>query len=36
VVHLFSEEQRVNYALEHLWKDADEISLSELGVDPTA
>ena len=36
VVHLFSEEQRENYALEHLWKDADEISLSELGVDPTA
>jgi ribosome-associated protein len=36
VVHLFSEEQRENYALEHLWKDADEISLTELGVDPTA
>jgi len=24
VVHLFSREQRENYALEHLWKDADE------------
>lgn len=33
VVHLFSEEQRKNYALEHLWKDALEISLSELGLD---
>ena len=33
VVHLFSEEQRDNYALEHLWKDAEEIKLSELGVE---
>ena len=33
VVHLFSEEQRENYALEHLWKDAQEISLAELIVD---
>jgi ribosome-associated protein len=32
VVHLFSQEQRENYALEHLWKDAEEISLDELGV----
>jgi ribosome-associated protein len=32
VVHLFSEEQRENYALEHLWKDADEIELSEIGI----
>jgi ribosome-associated protein len=32
VVHLFSEEQRDNYALEHLWKDADEIELSEIGI----
>lgn len=32
VVHLFSEEQRKNYALEHLWKDADEIELSEIGI----
>ena len=32
VVHLFSREQRENYALEHLWKDADELSLEELGV----
>jgi ribosome-associated protein len=33
VVHLFSKEQRENYALEHLWKDAEEINLSELGVE---
>ena len=33
VVHLFSHEQRENYALEHLWKDASEISLSELGIE---
>jgi len=33
VVHLFSGEQRENYALEHLWKDADEVSLSELGLE---
>jgi ribosomal silencing factor RsfS len=33
VVHLFSKEQRENYALEHLWKDAEEIKLSELGVE---
>ena len=32
VVHLFSKDQRENYALEHLWKDASEISLSELGI----
>lgn len=32
VVHLFSKDQRENYALEHLWKDANEISLSELGI----
>jgi ribosome-associated protein len=32
VVHLFSTEQRENYALEHLWKDAEEVKLSELGV----
>ena len=30
VVQLFSEEQRENYAREHLWKDADELSLEEL------
>ena len=36
VVHLFSEEQRANYALEHLWKDADEIALDELGIDPAS
>jgi ribosome-associated protein len=33
VVHLFSKEQRDNYALEHLWKDAEEVSLTELGVE---
>ncbi len=33
VVHLFSKEQRENYALEHLWKDAQEISLSDIGVE---
>ncbi len=32
VVHLFSKDQRENYALEHLWKDASEVSLSELGI----
>ena len=32
VVHLFSQEQEKNYALEHLWKDAQEIKLSELGI----
>lgn len=36
VVHLFSDEQRENYALEHLWKDADEITLAELGIDPAS
>jgi len=33
VVHLFSKEQRENYALEHLWKDAEVVSLTELGVE---
>ena len=33
VVHLFSKEQRENYALEHLWKDAREISLLEIDED---
>jgi len=32
VVHLFSREQRENYALEHLWKDSDQLSLEELRV----
>jgi len=36
VVHLFSEEQRENYALEHLWKDADEIPLKELGINESS
>ena len=30
VVHLFSEEQRDNYALEQLWKDADQLSPEDL------
>ena len=30
VVHLFSKEQRENYALEHLWKDADYLNHEEL------
>ncbi|MDC0368891.1 ribosome silencing factor [Opitutales bacterium] len=33
VIHLFSREQRENYALEHLWKDAEEISLQELEIE---
>jgi ribosome-associated protein len=33
VVHLFSKEQRENYALEHLWKDAEEVCLTELGIE---
>jgi ribosomal silencing factor RsfS len=33
VVHLFSKEQRENYALEHLWKDAEEIKLKDLDID---
>ena len=30
VIHLFSREQRENYALEHLWKDADQFSPEDL------
>jgi ribosome-associated protein len=30
VVHLFSKEQRENYALENLWKDALNLSVEEL------
>lgn len=30
VVHLFSKEQRGNYALEDLWKDADALSPDDL------
>ena len=30
VVHLFSEEQRDNYAIEQLWKDAEEILVEDL------
>ena len=30
VVHLFSKEQRENYAIEQLWKDADLVSVEEL------
>ncbi len=29
VVHIFSEEQRKNYALEDLWKDGERIRISE-------
>ena len=30
VVHIFSEEQRENYAIEELWKDAEEILVEDL------
>ena len=30
VVHLFSKEQRENYALEHLWKDTDQLNPEDL------
>jgi ribosome-associated protein len=30
VVHLFSKEQRENYAIEQLWKDADKLSSDDL------
>ena len=30
VVHLFSQEQRDNYAIEQLWKDAEEILVQDL------
>tara|TARA_B110000467_G_C17972019_1_gene290654 strand:- start:157 stop:531 length:375 start_codon:yes stop_codon:yes gene_type:complete len=30
VVHLFSKEQRKNYAIEQLWKDADKLSSDDL------
>ena len=30
VVHIFSSEQRKNYAIEQLWKDAEEILVDEL------
>ena len=30
VVHLFSKEQRDNYALEHLWKDAEQLTPEDL------
>jgi ribosome-associated protein len=30
VVHLFSKEQRENYALDHLWKDAEKLTPSDL------
>jgi len=30
VVHLFSKEQRENYALENLWKDAESLEVEDL------
>ena len=30
VIHLFSKEQRENYALEHLWKDAEQLRPEDL------
>ena len=30
VIHIFSDEQRENYAIEELWKDADEILVEDL------
>ena len=30
VIHLFSKEQRENYALEHLWKDAEQHTPEDL------
>lgn len=30
VIHLFSKEQRENYALEHLWKDAEQLTPGDL------
>ena len=30
VIHLFSKEQRENYALEHLWKDAEQLTPEDL------
>ena len=30
VVHLFSKEQRENYALENLWKDAESVEIEDL------
>ena len=30
VIHLFSKEQRENYALEHLWKDAKQLTPEDL------
>jgi len=34
MMHLFTPEQRENYALEKLWKDAEDIELKELLVEP--
>ena len=30
VVHRFSQEQRENYAIEQLWKDAEQVSVEDL------
>jgi ribosome-associated protein len=35
MIHLFTEEQRDRYRLEHLWKDADELNVAKL-LDPDA
>ncbi len=32
IVHIFSQEQRDNYAIEQLWKDADEILFEDLRI----
>lgn len=34
MTHLFLPEQRANYALEKLWKDAEELSVAELVAEP--
>jgi ribosome-associated protein len=34
MMHLFTPEQRANYALEKLWKDAEDINLVKLMAEP--
>jgi ribosome-associated protein len=36
MIHLFTEDQRERYRLEHLWKDADELDVAELLGQPKA